>query len=96
MDLWPGRFYVYLGTRRTPLNDINAWVKHYAPPICALMADNLPDPTANALNQATFINLSRMLLDSQIVSSSIFSSLVTFKIDYSHHTYCSWRCHLGA
>lgn len=86
MDLWPGRFYVYLGSRRTPHNDIKAWVKRYAPPICALMADKLPDPTANALNQATFTNLSRMLLDSQIVSSFIFSSLVTFGIDYSHYT----------
>ena len=98
MDLWPGRFYVYLGTRRTPHNDINAWVKHYALPICALMADKLPDPAtkANALNQATFNNLSRMLLDSQIVSSSIFSSLITFEIHYSCYTYCSRRSHLGA
>jgi hypothetical protein len=85
MDLWPGRFFVYLGSRRTPHNDIKAWVKRYAPPICALMADKLPDPAANALNQATFNNLSRMLLDSQIVSPSIFSSLVTFEINYSHH-----------
>jgi hypothetical protein len=85
MDLWPGRFYVYLGSRRTPHNDIKAWVKRYAPPICALMADKLPDPTANALNQATFNNLSRMLLDSQIVSPSIFPSLVTFEINYSHY-----------
>ena len=86
MDLWPGRFYVYLGSRRTPHNDIKAWVKRYAPPICALMADKLPDPTANALNQATFNNLSRMLLDSQIVSPCTFSSLVTFKVDYLHCT----------
>jgi len=85
MDLWPGRFFVYLGSRRTPHNDIKAWVKRYAPPICALMADRLPDPTANALNQATFNNLSRMLLDSQIVSPSIFSSLVAFEINYSLH-----------
>jgi hypothetical protein len=70
MDLWPGRFYVYLGSRRTPHNDIKAWVKRYSPPICALMADKLPDPTANALNQATFNNLSRMLLDSQILAMS--------------------------
>ena len=81
MDLWPGRFYVYLGSRRTPHNDIKAWVKRYAPPISALMADKLPDPSANALNQATFNNLSRMLLDSQIVSSSIFSSLATFEFN---------------
>lgn len=73
MDLWPARFYVYLGSRRTPHNDIKAWVKRYVPPISALMADKLPDPTANALNQATFNNLSRMLLDSQIVSPIIFS-----------------------
>jgi hypothetical protein len=85
MDLWPGRFYVYLGSRRTPHNDIKAWVKRYAPPICALMADKLPDPTANALNQATFNNLSRMLLDSQIVSPTMFSSLVAFESNYSHH-----------
>lgn len=86
MDLWPGRFYVYLGSRRTPHNDIKAWVKRYAPPISALMADRLPDPNANALNQATFNNLSRMLLDSQIVSPSIFSSLVIIEINYSHYT----------
>lgn len=86
MDLWPGRFYVYLGSRRTPHNDIKAWVKRYAPPISALMADRLPDPNANALNQATFNNLSRMLLDSQIVSPSIFFSLVIVEINYSHYT----------
>jgi hypothetical protein len=34
------------------------------------MADKLPDPAANALNQANFANLSRMLLDNQIVSFS--------------------------
>lgn len=70
MDLWPGRFFVYLGSRHTPHNDIKAWVKRYTPPICALMADKLPDPAANALNQATFNNLSRMLLDSQILAMS--------------------------
>jgi hypothetical protein len=68
MDLWPRRFYVYLGARRTPHNDIKGWVKRYAPPICALMADKLPDPAANGLNQTNFANLSRMLLDNQIVS----------------------------
>jgi hypothetical protein len=70
MDLWPRRFYVYLGARRTPHDDIKAWVKRYAPPICSLMADKLPDPAANALNHANFANLSRMLLDNQIVSHS--------------------------
>ncbi|KAI0002565.1 hypothetical protein BJV74DRAFT_607650 [Russula compacta] len=68
IDLWPRRFYVYLGGRRTPHNDINAWVKRYAPPICALMADKLPDPAANESNQVTFTNLSRMLLDNQILA----------------------------
>lgn len=68
IDLWPRRFYVYLGARRTPHNDIKAWVKRYAPPICALMADKLPDPAANESNQETFANLSHMLLDNQIVS----------------------------
>ena len=78
MDFWPTRFYVYLGSRRTPHNDIKAWVKRYAPPICALMADKLPDPAANALNQATFANLSRMLLDNQIVSPWARFFLATF------------------
>jgi hypothetical protein len=71
MDLWPSRFYVYLGARCTPHNDIKAWVKRFVPPICALMPDKLPDPTANALNQTTFANLNRMLLDNQIVKFSI-------------------------
>jgi hypothetical protein len=68
IDLWPRRFYVYLGARRIQPNDIKAWVKRYAPPICALMPDRLPDPTANGLNQAAFANLSRMLLENQFVS----------------------------
>lgn len=34
------------------------------------MPDKLPDSAANALNQAHFANLSRMLLDNQIVSFS--------------------------
>ncbi|KAH9994718.1 hypothetical protein BJV77DRAFT_943445 [Russula vinacea] len=67
MDLWPRRFYVYLGSRRIPPNDIKAWVKRYPPPICALMADKLPDPNANALNQTNFANLSRMLLEGQML-----------------------------
>lgn len=70
MDLWPRSFYVYLGAGRTPHNEVKGWVKRYAPPICALMPDKLPDPAANALNQANFANLSRMLLDNQIVSFS--------------------------
>jgi hypothetical protein len=70
MDLWPRRFYVYLGAGRTPHNEVKGWVKRYAPPICALMPDKLPDSAANALNQANFANLSRMLLDNQIVSFS--------------------------
>jgi hypothetical protein len=68
MDLWPKRFYVYLGARRAPHNDVKAWVKRYTPPICALMPDKLPDPAANTMNQANFANLSRMLLENQIVS----------------------------
>jgi hypothetical protein len=86
MDLWPRRFYVYLGSGRTSHNDIKAWVKRYAPPICALMADKLPDPNANALNQATFNNLSRMLLDNQIVCPCTCSPLVISIADYSHYT----------
>ncbi|KAH9965212.1 hypothetical protein BC827DRAFT_1265240 [Russula dissimulans] len=68
IDLWPRRFYVYLGARRIQPNDIKAWVKRYAPPICALMPDRLPDPTANGLNQAAFANLSRMLLENQFLA----------------------------
>ncbi|KAI0300600.1 hypothetical protein B0F90DRAFT_1817641 [Multifurca ochricompacta] len=68
MELWPRRLYVYLGARRVPHNDIKSWVKRYTPPICALMPDKLPDPAANTLNQANFANLSRMLLDNQIVA----------------------------
>ena len=34
------------------------------------MPDELPDPAANALNQANFANLRRMLLDNQTVSFS--------------------------
>lgn len=83
MDLWPRRFYVYLGSSRTPHNDIKTWVKRYAPPICALMADKLPDPAANALNQATFANLSRMLLDNQIVSPCARSYSGTFKVTHA-------------
>jgi hypothetical protein len=84
MDLWPRRFYVYLGSRRIPPNDIKAWVKRYPPPICALMADKLPDPTANALNQTNFANLSRMVLEGQMVSSCTRFFPVTF-LSYSHH-----------
>jgi len=70
MDLWPRRFYVYLGAGRTPHNEIKGWVNRYAPPVCALMPDELPDPAANALNQEIFANLTRVLLDDQIVSFS--------------------------
>jgi hypothetical protein len=80
MDLWPRRFYVYLGARRTPHNDIKAWVKRYAPPISALMADKLPDPAANTLNQANFANLSRMLLENQIVSLSACFEASIFRV----------------
>jgi hypothetical protein len=84
---------VYLGARRTPHNDIKAWVKRYAPPVCALMADKLPDPAANAVNQAAFANLSRMLLDNQIVS-------LPARVSCSHHrathTMRSWQWRLGA
>lgn len=69
MDHWPRRFYVYLGARRAHHNDIKAWVKQRNQPICALMPDRLPDPTTNAVNQANFANLSRMLLDNQLVRS---------------------------
>jgi len=68
MDLWPRRFYVYLGAGRTPHNEVKGWVKRYTPPICALMPDKLPDSAANALNQANFANLCRMLLDNQILA----------------------------
>ncbi|KAH9956282.1 hypothetical protein BC827DRAFT_1232856 [Russula dissimulans] len=68
IDLWPRRFYVYPGAYRTQHNDITAWVKRHAPPICALMPDRLPDLAANALNQAAFSNLSRMLLDNQMLT----------------------------
>ena len=67
MDLWPRRFYVYLGAGRTPHNEVKGWAKRYAPPVCALMPDMVPDPAVNALNQANFTDLSRMLLDNQIV-----------------------------
>jgi hypothetical protein len=69
MDLWPRRFYVYLGARRAPHNDVKAWVQRYTPPLCALMPDRLPDPAANTANQANFANLSRMLLENQMVSN---------------------------
>jgi hypothetical protein len=69
MDLWPRRLLVYLNARRVAHNDIKAWTKRFTPPVCALMPDKLPDPAANALNQANFANLSRMLLENQMVSS---------------------------
>ncbi|KAI0266564.1 hypothetical protein BC834DRAFT_823874 [Gloeopeniophorella convolvens] len=68
MELWPRRLYVYLGARRVAHNDVKAWVKRYNPPICALMPDKHPDPATNAANQANFANLSRLLLDNQIVA----------------------------
>ena len=63
---------MYLSVGRTPHtgNDVNTRVKQQAPPICALMLDKLPDPASNALNQANFANLSRKLLDHQVVSLS--------------------------
>ena len=67
MDFWPRRFYVYLGAGRTPHNEVKGWVNRYAPPLCTLMPDELPDPAADALNQENFANLSRLLLDNQIV-----------------------------
>jgi hypothetical protein len=54
MDLWPRRLLVYLNARRVAHNDIDAWTKRFTPPVCALMPDKLPDPAANALNQANF------------------------------------------
>ncbi|KAH9010021.1 hypothetical protein EDB85DRAFT_1337380 [Lactarius pseudohatsudake] len=68
MDLWPRRFLVYLNARPVAHDDIEAWTKRYTPPVCALMPDMLPDPTANALNQANFANLSHMLLENQMVA----------------------------
>ncbi len=68
MDLWPRRLIVYLNAHRVAHNDIKAWIKRYTPPVCALMPDKLSDPAANALNQANFANLSRMLLENQMVS----------------------------
>jgi hypothetical protein len=60
---------VYLNARRVAHNDIKAWTKRFATPVCALMPDKLSDPAANALNQANFATLSRMLLENQMVSS---------------------------
>ncbi|KAH9050276.1 hypothetical protein EDB84DRAFT_595158 [Lactarius hengduanensis] len=68
MDLWPRRLIVYLNARRVAHDDIKAWTKRYTPPVCALMPDKLPDPAANALNQANFANLSRMLLENQMLA----------------------------
>jgi hypothetical protein len=69
MDLWPRRFNVFLSARRVQHNDVKTWVKRYTPPVCALMPDKLSDPAANAVNQANFANLCRMLLENQMVSS---------------------------
>jgi hypothetical protein len=68
MDLWPRRLLVYLNARRVAHNDIKAWTKRFATPVCALMPDKLSDPAANALNQANFATLSRMLLENQMVA----------------------------
>jgi hypothetical protein len=52
------------------------------------MADNLLDPTADALNRTNFANLSRMLLDNQIVSlSACFERSQCPSIDTTR----SWR-----
>jgi hypothetical protein len=44
------------------------------------MADKLPDPAANTLNQANFANLSRMLLENQIVSLSACFEASIFRV----------------
>jgi hypothetical protein len=77
MDLWPRRFNVFMSARRVQHNDVKAWVKRYTPPVCALMPDNLSDPAANAVNQANFSNLCRMLLENQMVSLGAPKSRVT-------------------
>ena len=81
MDLWPRRLLVYLNARRVAHNDIKAWTKRFTPPVCALMPDKLPDPAANALNQANFANLSRMLLENQMVSFKARAMRVQFSSD---------------
>ena len=84
MDLWPRRLLVYLNARRVAHNDIKAWTKRFTPPVCTLMPDKLPDPAANALNQANFANLSRMLLENQMVSSKACPMRVRFSMDSLH------------
>ena len=84
MDLWPRRFLVYLNARRVAHNDIKAWTKRFTPPVCTLMPDKLPDPAANALNQANFANLSRMLLENQMVSSKAHAMRDRFSMDLPH------------
>jgi hypothetical protein len=87
MDLWPRRYNVFMSARRVQHNDVKAWVKRYTPPFCALMPDKLSDPAANAVNQADFSNLCRMLLEDQMVSfgTSMRACHVTQSV---HH--CAW------
>ncbi|EGO29534.1 hypothetical protein SERLADRAFT_412990 [Serpula lacrymans var. lacrymans S7.9] len=50
------------------LKDVQAWVKHRAPPLCTFMPDRLSDANGNAINQANFRQLSRLLYEKQMVA----------------------------
>jgi hypothetical protein len=85
MDLWPRRFNVFMSARRVQHNDVKAWVQRYTPPVCALMPDKLSDPAANAVNQANFSNLCRMLLENQMVSPELPKRLSRDMVALIHH-----------
>ncbi|KAI0067009.1 hypothetical protein BV25DRAFT_1897250 [Artomyces pyxidatus] len=67
-DLWPRKFYLYLGQRQISAPDVSAWAKRSRLPVCTFMPDRHPDPQINATNQASFAWLSRHLLSNSLVA----------------------------
>ncbi|KII84246.1 hypothetical protein PLICRDRAFT_118121 [Plicaturopsis crispa FD-325 SS-3] len=74
VDLWPARFFVHMTHGRTPLRDMQAWVRRHKPPLCTFLPDRLRDPAETATNQAQFRSLSRMLFENQMVAIAPWSS----------------------
>lgn len=70
IDLWPTQLIFHIAHGRLILKDIQAWVNRHAPPLCTFMPDRVRDTNLNAVNQATFRSLSRILFESQTVRLS--------------------------
>ena len=83
---WPTTFYVRVVHERPVLRDVQAWVKECVPPmpICTFMPNRLRDQNDNAVNQANFRSLSRILFENQAVCLlNLFNSCAEFSHIYT-------------